>query len=564
MAYDYIIKSGCSTTTYDHYHSADISSINSALNSNIPKSAYISSAKVYLDMNHDTVLGTIGNADLNIWFCNSGDSNSGTNLYSGSTNKDSKEITVDISGYLSSRYYPFALSTPYPKIAVYYDSTTRRLYHCDMFKVAFEFYIPTYTLTVNSGTGGTVTGGGTFENGTTTTITATPNTGYIFVKWNDGNTNASRSVTVNSNATYTAEFTPKEYVVTTECISNSDKLGLIRGAGTYKYGDTVSFTITNMSSHHAIKEWYYTTDSMMSGAFGLGDSSVVSITIDESLTGLNVHSSTSIHIVCEIEHTGFYLQAYPSPTGAGKIEYGSYTEDSGYSRLLDFPSSGGMKVSYIGSRTAALKAIPSNGYEFVRWEDGNTDNPRKITITEDASFTAIFEKLTFTVTYKNADGTVLQEIEAEYGDAQPPYTGDTPTLESTVEYDYIFLGWDSESFYIRRDEVVTAVYKEVKRKYIVTFATYPEEGGYSNEGEYPYGTVTTITAIPKDCYEFVRWQDGVTTPSREITVTGDVTYTAYFRINGILSDTSFAEKLLIDQDEIMAILVDETKVYESI
>ena len=74
-----------------------------------------------------------------------------------------------------------------------------------------------YTLTVNAGTGGTVSGGGTYEHGTSATITATPNSGYKFVKWSDGNTSAARTITVTGNATYTAIF--EEAIVPPEIVS---------------------------------------------------------------------------------------------------------------------------------------------------------------------------------------------------------------------------------------------------------------------------------------------------------------------------------------------------------
>lgn len=69
--------------------------------------------------------------------------------------------------------------------------------------------VPQVTVTVNSNdtTMGNVRGGGTFDVGSTRTITARPNTGYVFVKWNDNDTNASRTITVPSSAiTYTATF----------------------------------------------------------------------------------------------------------------------------------------------------------------------------------------------------------------------------------------------------------------------------------------------------------------------------------------------------------------------
>lgn len=66
--------------------------------------------------------------------------------------------------------------------------------------------INSYTLTVTAGTGGTVSGSGTYNYGETATLKATASSGYHFVKWSDGNTNANRTVTVTGNATYTAIF----------------------------------------------------------------------------------------------------------------------------------------------------------------------------------------------------------------------------------------------------------------------------------------------------------------------------------------------------------------------
>ncbi len=55
--------------------------------------------------------------------------------------------------------------------------------------------------------GGVVAGGGSYLAGTNVTITATAAPGWVFSGWNDGNTNASRVVTVLSpNSTYTALF----------------------------------------------------------------------------------------------------------------------------------------------------------------------------------------------------------------------------------------------------------------------------------------------------------------------------------------------------------------------
>ena len=65
-----------------------------------------------------------------------------------------------------------------------------------------------YTITVSAKDGemGSVTGGGTYYEGSTATLTATPVGGYVFEKWSDNNTDNPRTITVSEAATYTAIF----------------------------------------------------------------------------------------------------------------------------------------------------------------------------------------------------------------------------------------------------------------------------------------------------------------------------------------------------------------------
>lgn len=69
---------------------------------------------------------------------------------------------------------------------------------------------------------GSVSGGGEFPNGYVATLTATPKSGCTFIGWSDGNTDNPRSVTVNGEATYTAQFTKSSYTiyVNQDCTSN--------------------------------------------------------------------------------------------------------------------------------------------------------------------------------------------------------------------------------------------------------------------------------------------------------------------------------------------------------
>ena len=65
-----------------------------------------------------------------------------------------------------------------------------------------------YTISVTSANTdqGTVSGGGTYSEGSRVNISATAKSGYTFDKWNDGNTSASRTVNVSKNESFVAQF----------------------------------------------------------------------------------------------------------------------------------------------------------------------------------------------------------------------------------------------------------------------------------------------------------------------------------------------------------------------
>ena len=81
-------------------------------------------------------------------------------------------------------------------------------------------YTSTYTLTVRAGTGiSAVSGGGTYNQGTSKQITATVATGYKWSKWqytsggSQYSTTQNPTITVNSNLDLTAVATPITYTI---------------------------------------------------------------------------------------------------------------------------------------------------------------------------------------------------------------------------------------------------------------------------------------------------------------------------------------------------------------
>ena len=120
-----------------------------------------------------------------------------------------------------------------------------------------------YTLTVSASEGGTIsTEGGTYDEGTELTITATPSEGYFFAGW-EGNDSTSESLTVtlNSNQTFQALF---------ELISLDPIIGVWYGSGSFinAFGISVDFetTLTYVGSGSATNESIFTGDFNQDGA----------------------------------------------------------------------------------------------------------------------------------------------------------------------------------------------------------------------------------------------------------------------------------------------------------
>lgn len=64
--------------------------------------------------------------------------------------------------------------------------------------------------------------------------------------------------------------------------------------------------------------------------------------------------------------------------------------------------------SYASGTTATLRAMPAEGYIFSGWSDGSTENPRTVTVTGYATYTANFTKNAYNI-YIKQDCTVEVE-----------------------------------------------------------------------------------------------------------------------------------------------------------
>ena len=363
--------------TAKHYHGEAISTLNTWAKNNLPPYAVVSSVKVKYRGKVST-----GDTKFYVGFTNSSDTEPGQKIISGeltTSSNNSWEQPLPFSG--------LNITSSYSRLNFWASSgIIMKKYTCYDFRVIWTYSIPNYTITVKSGTGGTVTGGGTFEAGKTATITATANVGYKFKQWNDGNTSASRSVTVTGNATYTAEFTLKEYPVNVICEpSESGETCVVSGAGVYKFGDTVTLKVTSIPEYHSFDGW----DVICNKVYQY-DTETITFTLNADMITDNTDSITAM---CIIGHTGFRVNVEYLPyEGAGYAEYGDWGIVEGKETYFNRKSVpvNGFKVVYANREYMWIEAIANEGYSFSKWQDGDTSNPRKIVVTDDITYTAIF------------------------------------------------------------------------------------------------------------------------------------------------------------------------------
>ena len=101
-----------------------------------------------------------------------------------------------------------------------------------------------YSLTVSAAEGGTVsTEGGTFDEGTEVTITATANEGYRFTSW-EGNDSTNESLTITLNADQTLQALFELIPIYTLSVTTSEGGTVSSEGGEYEEGASVTIVAT--------------------------------------------------------------------------------------------------------------------------------------------------------------------------------------------------------------------------------------------------------------------------------------------------------------------------------
>ena len=258
---------------------------------------------------------------------------------------------------------------------------------------------------------GTVSGGGTYDYGSSIKSTATPATGYNFTKWVDeegveSTTNPYPGWAITKNRTIQAVFTIKSYAINLAAqyrvaesgdFTSGTTGGTVSGGGTFNHGTSVTAKATPATGY-SFAGWYE------------GDSKV-SDSASYTFTATGARSLTA-----RFQRQWFTV---------------TFTAGTGGSVL---PTSA--RVQYGGE--ASSTATASTGYTFSGWSDGTKTAKLTVTnVTANATYTAEYTTNTYTVTYVKGTGIATISKTSEVVSWGANATGCT----ATVTTGYTFDGW---------------------------------------------------------------------------------------------------------------------------
>ena len=401
-----------------------------------------------------------------------------------------KQGAVTVAGKIATTSNPavftFTPSQPLSPFAVYTGTITTGAK--DRFHTALtsDFVwtfttIPQITLTISPVGGGVTTGAGTFAQGSTATVTATPNTGFTFKNWTnvDGSVasvSANYQFTVAGNRTLTANFAPvpiaKLAVVVTAVPVNG---GTTTGSGSFDPGTNVTVTATPNAGFTFVN-WKNTDGSIAS--------------VSPSYTFQLVANKTLTANFLAIPASQFALVLTSNPIAGGS------TSGAG---------------SYSSGTSVTATATANANYTFVNWtENGtivSTSAAYTFPLTGNRSLVANFALNTYTLTVTAVNGTVSQNPNsATYN------SGSTVTLTATPNAGYTFSSWSGDaSGSVNPLSVVMNANKNITANFIATplaaplfssiFGAFGGSAGVTNSGintvinNGALGTTAVATAI---------------------------------------------------------------------
>ncbi len=420
----------------------------------------------------------------------------------------------------------------------------------------FAIDVPQWTIAATAVpvAGGTITGSGLRDQGTSATLVATANVGYSFTNWTDSgavvSTAASYSFNVTGNRTLVANFSAiPTYTVTTSATAG----GTASGGGTFSSGTSTTVTATPNAGYVFIK-WTVggaQVSTLPSYAFN--------VTANKALVANFVIAGTQAVIT-----TSASPLAYGTTSGGGNYLSGdtatvvatenpfrkftkwqeggatvstspSYTFTVGGSRTLvakfteafvitanTSPAIGGTtemdSLTYKTGENAKAKAFPASGYSFANWtENGDvvsTSDVYDFNVTGNRTIIANFVSDTGVTVTANA----APEAAGSVGGDATFSIGDSVTVSAVANPGFAFASWTAGGTVVSTDADYTfnasahrALVAHFAPAIAITSNGSPAAGGtVYGAGEYPSGQTATLEAMPNSDFEFRYWTEGGT------------------------------------------------------
>ncbi len=380
----------------------------------------------------------------------------------------------------------------------------------------------TITLAPDTTIHGTVSGAGTYNYLSERTISATANYGYHFTQWSDGVTDNPRTITLTQDTTLTAIFEPNQYAVTG--VPSFDVYGMVSGSDTVDYLDTVTLTATPNYGYQ-FQYWY------RDGYYGSVQTNPMQVVASGNIYYTAYFTPMVYTVGTQAEHGSIYI--------SGSRQY---------------------------QTQVSLTVTANYGYRFTQWSDGVTDNPRTFTITQDTSFTALFEHNEYTLAFQSADTTkgvvTVASVPGLYLDT-------TPYVTAAALPHYHFTQWNDGStenprrFVFDGDHTYTASFA-IDVHTVGVQVDHLAHGTVSGAGSREYGQPITVSATAYSGYQFTHWSDGSTYNPYTFAVLEDKDLTAIFVADGepwqdtvVLYDTAY---VLLHDTTYLNVMVHDTTV----
>ena len=146
---------------------------------------------------------------------------------------------------------------------------------------------------------------------------------------------------------------------------------------------------------------------------------------------LNTPSNKILYVNCGLIND--YISSWGNYFNSNNIQEITFDINT----YVNNESGGSVAIERNNCSTATLTATANNCYQFVSWNDGNTENPRVVSLSSDTSFTATFEEL------PNHNYNVNVSINNDaFGSVSIENDCNSSTLTATANNCYQFVSWN--------------------------------------------------------------------------------------------------------------------------